>query len=187
MSVLHKNKPILLGNSAFDEIIEDDLLFIDKTLFIKEFMEDGCTVSCILRPRRFGKSTNLSMLRSFLSLGAQPASFNRYLIHEHPDFVARHCGTYPVIALNFKDCKGETWEQMYEEIWSCIREMVERHKEDLMHILSIQGNVKFDFIFNQRLSYRFHSGKVISSRILPKHKNVSIVSQRDDDYPNIVR
>ena len=57
-----------VGTSEFDEIIEEEALFVDKTLFIKEFMNNLSKVSIILRPRRFGKSTNLSMLKSFLSL-----------------------------------------------------------------------------------------------------------------------
>jgi hypothetical protein len=62
----------MLGSSEFDEIIKDDALIVDKTMFIKEFMLDEAEVAAILRPRRFGKSLNLSILKSFLSLGANP-------------------------------------------------------------------------------------------------------------------
>ena len=127
-------KPFLLGCSDFDEIIEEDTFFIDKTMFIKEFMQYGSKVTCILRPRRFGKSTNLSMLKSFLSLGSQPESYSRYLIGKETDFVAEHCGQYPVINLNLKDCKGATWDEMYRDIWLCIRMMVGEHQDDLAHI-----------------------------------------------------
>jgi hypothetical protein len=60
-----KAKQPLLGASDFDKIMEKNHLFIDKTMFIKEFMEGGSEVNCILRPRRFGKSTNLSMRKLF--------------------------------------------------------------------------------------------------------------------------
>ncbi len=120
------SKQLLLGTSDFDKIIREDPLIVDKTLFIKEFMEDGADVSCILRPRyadsffihfrRFGKSTNLSMLKSFLSIGASSESFSRYLISKKVDFVNKHCGQYPVVYLDLKDCKGDTWEEMYQEI-----------------------------------------------------------------------
>ena len=131
---MNLGKELLLGNSDFDEIISENGFFIDKSLFIKEFMEDGAKVTCILRPRRFGKSLNLSMLKSFLSLNANPSSFDRYLIGKETAFVAKHCGKYPVIYLNFKDCKGDTWEEMYQDVWLSIRDMVKRHRSDLAEI-----------------------------------------------------
>ena len=124
-------KPFILDSSE----INKNPLFIDKTMFIKEFMEDGSDVTCILRPRRFGKSTNLSMLQSFLSIGSQAASFRRYSIGKQTAFVKQHCGKYPVVYLNLKDCtQGETWDQMYQEVWLCIRKMVKKHEKDLDHI-----------------------------------------------------
>jgi len=103
-------RKLLLGNSDFDKIISENSFFIDKTLFIKEFMEDGCDVSCILRPRRFGKSLNLSMLKSFLSLNANPSSFERFLIGKETAF---DCGQYTVIYLNTKDCKATPGMKMW--------------------------------------------------------------------------
>ncbi|KAI3652883.1 hypothetical protein MP228_002308 [Amoeboaphelidium protococcarum] len=132
-----RTHPLLIGASNFDEIIEKDALFIDKSLFIKEFMNDGSKVVAILRPRRFGKSTNLSMLQSFLSLNAQPRHFDRYLIGKEIDFVGKHCGKYPVVMLDFKDCKGESWAQMYESVWQCIREMVLRHRHELAEEITL--------------------------------------------------
>jgi hypothetical protein len=101
---------LLLGTSDFDEFIEKDLFFIDKSLFIKEFLEDGAKVTCILRPRRFGKSLNLSILKSFLSMNANPSSFDRYLIGKETAF---DCGQYTVIYLNTKDCKATPGMKMW--------------------------------------------------------------------------
>eukprot|EP00158_Paraphelidium_tribonemae_P003185 Partr_v1_DN25943_c0_g2_i10_m68541 len=123
--------PLLLGTSDFDEIIEKDALFIDKSLFIKEFMNDGSKVVAILRPRRFGKSTNLSMLKSFLSMNAQSKSFDRYLIGKETHVVEKHCGKYPVVMLDLKDCKGDSWAQMFESAWLCLCKMVLLHEEEL--------------------------------------------------------
>ncbi|KAI3630897.1 hypothetical protein MIR68_012332 [Amoeboaphelidium protococcarum] len=132
-----RTHPLLIGASNFDEIIEIDALFIDKSLFIKEFMNDGSEVVAILRPRRFGKSTNLSMLKSFLSLNAQPRHFDRYLIGKEIYIVEKHCGKYPVVVLDLKDCKGESWAQMYESVWQCIREMVLRHRHELAEEITL--------------------------------------------------
>lgn len=69
---------ICLGTSDFDEIDTEKPLFVDMTMFINDFMEDGSEVSCILRSRRFGKSTNLSMFKSFLYMSASPESFKDF-------------------------------------------------------------------------------------------------------------
>lgn len=111
-----QNQPVLLGSSEFDEVIKANALVIDKTMFIKEFMPDGSKVATILRPRRFGKSLNLSTLKSFLSHGAKPSDFERYLIGKDQKFVEDHCEKYPVVFLNLKDCKGSTWEEMYKKV-----------------------------------------------------------------------
>ena len=121
----------LIGSSDFDKILSKNILVVDKTLFIKEFIENASEVNCILRPRRFGKSTNLSMLKSFFSLGAQPDSFSHYLIGKETDIVKQHCGKYPVVYLNLKDCKGDSWQDMYEQLWISLCEMVNRHQSDL--------------------------------------------------------
>ena len=179
-------KPLLLGTSDFDKIIEKDPLFIDKTMFIKEFIEDGADVSCILRPRRFGKSTNLSMLKSFLSLGAQSSSFSRYLISKETTFVAKHCGQYPVIYLNFKDCKGETWDQMYQNVWLCIRDMVERHYEELAHIFALQDPFELQLPKSTApddISFVSSTLKWLMKRLFRKHKKRVIVLVDEYDAP----
>jgi hypothetical protein len=118
---------LLIGTSNFDEIIEENAFVVDKSLFIKEFIEDTSKVSVILRPRLFGKSLNLSMLKSFLSFGAVSSDFDRFLIANDKEFVSKHCGQYPVVFLDLKDCKGETWSGMYQKLWNRIRGMLKRH------------------------------------------------------------
>ncbi|KAI3655498.1 hypothetical protein MP638_005178, partial [Amoeboaphelidium occidentale] len=86
-----QNQPVFLGSSEFDEVIKENALVIDKTMFIKEFMLDGS--------------------KSFLSYGAKPSDFERYLIGKDQKFVEDNCGKYPVVFLNLKDCKGRTWEE----------------------------------------------------------------------------
>lgn len=114
---------ILVGSSNFQKILDREYDIIDKTLFIKDFIngKPEVEVSVILRPRRFGKSLNLSMLRSFLSVGADPRKFERFLIGKDNDFVSEHCGKYPVIFLDMKDCKGQDWNDMFQSLWLQIR------------------------------------------------------------------
>ena len=119
------------GTSDFDEIIEKDALFVDKTLFIRDFMTNPAKVCIILRSRRFGKSTNLSMLKSFLSLGALPEIFSKFYISQDTQFVEAHCGKYPVVLLDLKDCKGDDWAKSLEKIWNAIRKVVLSYGDEL--------------------------------------------------------
>ncbi len=117
------------GSSDFAEVVEKKLVVIDKTLFIEEFMNHGAKVCCILRPRRFGKSTNLNMLKSFLSIGTNPKDFDRFAIGKNEAFVKEHCGKYPVIYFNLKGCKGCNWEEMHFSIWKEIVRAVRPHAQ----------------------------------------------------------
>ena len=123
---------ICLGTDDFDKIIKEKAAFVDKTMFIKEWMEKGDEVSVILRPRRFGKSTNLSMLKSFFSFGAQSQHFSRFLIGKEIEFIKKHCGKYPVVFLNMSGIAGgENWEGMLNMIWLRLRDAIYDQKRHL--------------------------------------------------------
>jgi Predicted AAA-ATPase len=100
------------GMNDFDKIVKENAAFIDKTMFIKEWMETQVEVSVFLRPRRFGKSTNLSMLKSFYSFGAELKDFSGYFIGEETEFIEKHRGKYPVVSLNMKGIGGDDWGEM---------------------------------------------------------------------------
>lgn len=116
-------KPTILGTSDFELIIKNEAFYIDKSLFIKEFME-GMQAQVFLRPRRFGKSTNIDMLQSFLSRGSTLENFKHLEIYKDEKFCAEHCGQYIVISLDFKDCNQNTWDAMLAHIWRVIRKEV---------------------------------------------------------------
>ena len=114
------------------------------------------------------------MLKSFLSLNAAPESFDRFLISKEVDFVKSHCGQYPVVSLDLKDCQGDTWEDMYHEIWECIRKMVDDHKVELADAIASLDPKELDFNkrtppshFSDMLSWliknlsKYHKKKVI--------------------------
>ena len=122
---------ICLGTDDFDKIIKENAAYVDKTMFIKEWMEKGDEVSVILRPRRFGKSTNLSMLKSFFSFGAQSQHFSRFLIGKEIEFIKKHCGKYPVVFLNMKGIGGENWGEMLMKIWSNLRNAIDDQRRHL--------------------------------------------------------
>ena len=110
-------KRIGIGLSDFKHLIEEDFYYYDKTKFIDEIIKDGAQVKLFTRPRRFGKTLNMSMLKYFFDI--KEAEENRKLfknlyIEKTENF--REQGQYPVIFLSLKDLKATTWEEMQEKI-----------------------------------------------------------------------
>ena len=110
-------KRIGIGLSDFKHLIEEDFYYFDKTKFIDEIIKDGAQVKLFTRPRRFGKTLNMSMLKYFFDI--KEAEENRKLfknlyIEKTENF--REQGQYPVIFLSLKDLKATTWEEMERKI-----------------------------------------------------------------------
>ena len=110
-------KRIGIGLSDFKHLIEEDFYYYDKTKFIDEIIKDGAQVKVFTRPRRFGKTLNMSMLKYFFDI--KEAEENRKLfknlyIEKTESF--KEQGQYPVIFLSLKDLKATIWEEMQEKI-----------------------------------------------------------------------
>ena len=110
-------KRIGIGVSDFKKIIEEEFYYFDKTKFIEEIIQDGAEVKLFTRPRRFGKTLNMSMLKYFFD--RKDAEENRKIfkglyIEKKESF--KEQGQYPVIFLSLKDLKARTWEEMQEKI-----------------------------------------------------------------------
>ena len=110
-------KRIGIGLSDFKHLIEEDFYYYDKTKFIDEIIKDGAQVKLFTRPRRFGKTLNMSMLKYFFDI--KEAEENRKLfknlyIEKTESF--KEQGQYPVVFLSLKDLKATTWEEMERKI-----------------------------------------------------------------------
>ena len=121
-----KKSPI--GIDDYKKLIEEGCTYVDKTLFIQEIIERGTELAIIPRPRRFGKTVNMSMLRYFFEKTQEDNShlFSPYKIWQtkYKDLQ----GTYPVIFITLKEAKQETWESAYEKLTKLIAEEFERHR-----------------------------------------------------------
>jgi hypothetical protein len=107
------------GTDDFAKIRAKGSLFVDKSSFIKIFMKDANEVNVILRPRRFGKSLNLSMLRYFFSNAILSDPFFQDLeIFKDKDFCTKHMNKYPVVYLCLKECQARTWASMKKRLAS---------------------------------------------------------------------
>ena len=122
-------KRIGIGLSDFKHLIEEDFYYFDKTKFIDEIIKDGAQVKLFTRPRRFGKTLNMSMLKYFFDI--KEAEENRKLfknlyIEKTESF--KEQGQYPVVFLSLKDLKATTWEEMEMGIKSTISRLFLDHR-----------------------------------------------------------
>ena len=113
-------KNIELSLSDFKELIEGNYYYVDKSLFIHELLKNNPrSVTIIPRPRRFGKTLNMTMLKYFFEKPLDGVSnthlFNGLAITKYPEIMARQ-GTHPVIFISFRGIKNATWTECYEKI-----------------------------------------------------------------------
>lgn len=123
-------RPLPIGVSDF-RLICDQYYYVDKTLFIKDFIDERPIVSLYTRPRRFGKTLNMDMLRTFFEKTKEDTS--RYFIDKKiwacGESYQSFQGKYPVIFLTFKDVKCKSWEETYNLLTMLIRQEFKRHAE----------------------------------------------------------
>ena len=123
-----------IGVSNFRELRRSNNYYVDKSFLIEELITTGDRVTLLPRPRRFGKTLNLSMLRYFFEKdypGQEPANnaelFQGLAIAKTEVF-EKHQGQYPVIFLSFRNIKGESFKEVYRELQNIIWQEAKRHK-----------------------------------------------------------
>ncbi|HEY4533107.1 MAG TPA: AAA family ATPase [Fusobacterium sp.] len=121
-------KLLPIGITDFKEIVESNCYYVDKTQWIGELLQDGAKVKLFTRPRRFGKTLNLSMLQYFWDI--RNAEENRKLFQglyiESSPYMAEQ-GKYPVIFLSFKDIKERGWEECKKEIKKLLSDLYDKY------------------------------------------------------------
>ena len=110
---------------------QSEYYYVDKTLLIKEFLDRKPLVSLFTRPRRFGKTLNMDMLRVFFEISEEDTSkyFRDKAIWKCGDEYCSHQGSYPVVFITFKDVKFDTWEATIDKIKGLLQEEYGRHQE----------------------------------------------------------
>ena len=121
-------KTLPIGIDDFKKIVEEDYYFIDKTEMIKDLLTYKTEVTLITRPRRFGKTLNMSMLRYFFEKTElnHHSLFQNLKISKDEDMM-KHCGRYPVLFLTLKDVKCNTWQETYQKIKGLIIDEFTKH------------------------------------------------------------
>ncbi|WP_240739167.1 AAA family ATPase [Marinitoga lauensis] len=170
-----KLKKLPIGESDFKSIIEEDMYYIDKSLLIKEILSGG-RVILITRPRRFGKTLNMSMMKYFFRNDQDNKHlFENLKIWKEKEIIERYLNKYPVIYITFKDLKQNNYEEIIKAVKYTITDIYREHKK-IMEILEefekedyieiargIADNVKYENSI-KKLSeylYRYYGQKVI--------------------------
>lgn len=121
-------KPMPIGVSNYRDA-STNYYYVDKTLIIRGFLDERPKVSLFTRPRRFGKTLNMDMLRTFFEISGEDTTvyFRDKKIWACGEYYQSYQGKYPVIYLSFKDVKCDTWEETYEKIVKLISAEFRRH------------------------------------------------------------
>ena len=129
-AILSPKKPLPIGVSDFKSATTN-YYYVDKTLLIRDFLNAIPMVSLFTRPRRFGKTLNMDMLRVFFEKTPEDTSiyFKDKYIWQCGDYYTKHQGQYPVIFLSFKDVKCSSWQETFQKISKLISLEFMRHDE----------------------------------------------------------
>ena len=179
-------RKIGIGVSDFKDIIEQEYFYVDKTRFIEEISENGAIVQLITRPRRFGKTLNMSMLRYFYDISGKDA--NRKLfknLYIENSATIKEQGKYPVIFISFKDIKALTIEEMYSQVRTLISEIYDNYKF-LRENLDERDRVIFDKIWTEDKSGNYFNSLKQLAKYLKEYYNQDVILLIDEyDTPMV--
>ena len=180
-----KRKRIGIGLSDFKELIEEDFYYFDKTKFIDEIVKDGAKVKLFTRPRRFGKTLNMSMLKYFFDVEKKEENrklFKDLYIEKTDSF--KEQGQYPVVFLSLKDLKARTWEEMEKDIKSTVSRLFLDHRY-LLNDLDKFDTITFENIImkNTNIEDLKEALKFLTENLYKKYNKKVVVLIDEYDSP----
>ena len=176
-------KKIPIGVDNFKKLITDDYFYIDKTKFIEEIVNDGAEVKLFTRPRRFGKTLNMSMLKTFFDI--KEAEENRKLfdnLYIKNSLVFAEQGKYPVILISMKEVIGNSLEELYNSLKTVCSDLYEKHNY-IRKYLNERNLEFFDEIWKRR-DTDYSTALKFLSEILENYYNEKVIVLIDEyDVP----
>nr|WP_314045600.1 AAA family ATPase [uncultured Leptotrichia sp.] len=145
-----RTKAVPVGIEDFERIINEDYYYVDKTMLIEELLINRALVTVFTRPRRFGKTLNMSMIRYFFDIKNKEE--NRKLFENLKIYNSEYMseqGKYPVIFISLKDLKGDTWEKCFENLKKTMYKIFNKY-EFVREKLNIVEKRQFDKIWEMR-------------------------------------
>lgn len=123
---MRQRKKLPIGIEFFKDMRTRNYYYVDKTGFIQELLDSCGSVNLFTRPRRFGKSLNMDMLKTFFEIGTDTTLFEGLKIIEDTEKCEQYMGRFPVISISLKDVEGESYETAYDNLGIMISEEAER-------------------------------------------------------------
>lgn len=171
-----KHKPLPIGVEDFKRLVDNEYYFIDKTLMIKELLENKETVNLFTRPRRFGKTLNMSMLQRFFEATEKSNAylFDGLKIAAYPEYMT-YQGQYPVISISLKSMKRASYQEAYFEYVKLLSDEFERH-EIILQSDAVSEEDKLEF---QKIKKRIAEPKEYNSAVKLLSKCLQKVYQKN--------
>ena len=123
---MNKRKKLPIGIESFEEMRKEDFYYVDKTRWIEQLLAQWGKVNLFTRPRRFGKTLNMSMLRYFFEIGTDKTLFEGLHISQRSDLCEEYMGKFPVVSLTLKGVDGLTFERAKNKLLKYIALEAER-------------------------------------------------------------
>lgn len=171
-----------VGIDQFDKLIKSGFYYVDKTRLIEKLLQNWGEVNLFTRPRRFGKTLNMSMLKSFFEIGTDKTLFDQLYIAANKELCEEYMGQYPVIFLSLKGVDGLNFEEAKSMLKITIRTEAQRHYELKKSEKVSEENRK---LFNDILSgedERIEDSLRMLSQILFEHygkKSIILIDEYD--------
>ena len=179
-------KAIPIGIENFEDIIKDNYYYVDKSILIEDILVNRAAVTLFTRPRRFGKTLNMSMIKYFFDVRNKDE--NRKLFEELKIFGSEYMkeqGKYPVIFVSLKDLRGDTWEDTFENLKSFISDLYAEF-EDMREIMNKRDKIKFDKIFYEEEKGDYETSLKLLSNYIYKYYGKKVIILIDEyDAPII--
>ena len=184
MKTTERKLPV--GIESFQEIRTEGFYYVDKTAFIRDLLESWGKVNLFTRPRRFGKTLNLDMLKSFFEIGADPSLFDGLNISEEKELCRQYMGQFPVIFLSLKSVVGNDFGSALKKMSILIRKEARRFQflleSDRLSDIDKEALRPF---YQQRLGRETQQESVmVLSEMLFKHYGKKVIILLDEyDVP----
>jgi len=181
-------KPIPIGVENFKRLVDEDYYFADKTLLIKDLLDTKAAVSLFTRPRRFGKTLNMSMLRCFFEKTEEDNSylFNGLKIANAGEKYMAYMGQYPVISVSLKGMSKKTFQKNIDVFKNLIADEFERHRDILKSDkITARKRKKFEKICNEEADDAVYESslKLLTDCLYAVHQKKVIILIDEYDVP----
>lgn len=187
-------KKLPIGIENFAEFSTEDFYYVDKTLFIAELLQNWGKVNLFTRPRRFGKSLNMSMLKYFFEIGSDPALFDGLKIMQEKELCEKYMGKFPVISISLKSVDGRSFESASAALKTVIgnealkfhfllesKNLTDMEKDSYQRLIKVGVGSRAIFDMTEDVAA---AGLKTLSQLLEKHYNQKVILLIDEyDVP----